>query len=89
MKEYRFYIDRKVTIWERDKFKITAKNKKEAIKKAKEEMSFPSYDESYVSETIFESIEDMLVDENKGMATIELYDRETDKLICDNKKGTN
>lgn len=42
---YYFYIDRKVTMWERDKYSVQATSEKEALKLIKKEFEDPTYQE--------------------------------------------
>jgi len=74
MKTFKFYIDQKITTWERIHFGIEAKNKKEAVSKAKEILKDAK---EYPNATRFEVLHDtsteMDIEENEGCATRELF----------------
>lgn len=85
MEKFRFKQDVKVTVWIRQSFTIDAENKEDALKKAER---FKTVDVlSEICEVELETLRDteelMLPEENGGSCTIELYD-EHDNLIGKN-----
>ena len=83
--KYKFYLDRKVTVWERDKFEIDADSKEEAINQIKQQFSEEG-NEFYIegeSETLYDTQEFMSPEENQ-VATIEIFDDETNEVILSN-----
>ena len=98
MTEFNFYIDRKVTIWQRDRYTIEAETEEEAIEAMKEEFDEPEFDEEkgfYETATIYDSEEELTPSENGDCATKELYagagsiGNEDGELICDNAPEEN
>ena len=84
---YKFYLDRKVTVWERDNFEIDAETKEEAINRIKQQFSEEG-DEFYIegeTETLYDTMEFLSAEENQS-ATIEIYDDETNECILTNWK---
>ena len=96
MSTYEFYIDRKVTIWERDVYTIPADSRAEAFEKAKElfydsEKWFTLEGDENEGDPIFEHTDtlyytsiDMKVEENNGELTQELIFADTMEKITDN-----
>ena len=85
MEKFRFKQDVKVTVWVRQSFTIDAENKEDALKKVER---FKTVDVlSEICEVELETLRDteelMLPEENGGSCTIELYD-EHDNLIGKN-----
>jgi hypothetical protein len=86
-KEFDFYIDEKVTIWNRLKFTIQAETLEEAKQKAifltaKEREEIEIYD----SELLFDTMSELDLEDNDSNSTIELYSEENDELLYDNGK---
>jgi hypothetical protein len=84
-KEFDFYIDEKVTIWNRLKFTIQAETLEEAKQKAifltaKERDEIEIYD----SELLFDTMSEIDLEDNDNNSTIELYSEENDELLYDN-----
>ena len=74
MQDFRFYIDQKITTWQRVRFTIHATTEEEATEKAKEFLKEPDEcPEESQYEIIHEANQDMSVEENEGNATRELY----------------
>jgi vacuolar-type H+-ATPase subunit H len=74
MQDFRFYIDQKITTWQRVRFTIQATTEEEATEKAKEFLKEPDEcPEESQYEIIHEANQDMSVEENEGNATRELY----------------
>ena len=89
MKEYRYYIDKKQTIWEREHYEIKAKNQKEADKIAKDIFNENPTDfiEPEEYETLYDTSEEMSVEDNAGFATKELFRCRDYKMLLDNGKN--
>lgn len=79
MKEFNFYQDHKVTIWERVHFKVKAPNYEQAVnllKGIKDRQVSECEDETIdisEGEMLFETSEDMTVEQNGGCATLEYF----------------
>ena len=83
--KYKFYLDRKVTVWERDMFEIDANSKEEAINQIKQQFSEEG-DAFYIegeTEILYDTIEFLPAKENQA-ATIEIFDDETNEIILSN-----
>jgi hypothetical protein len=88
MQRFDYYVDRKVTGWQRSHLTIEAVSKEEADMKVKEIVEDDNvYDEPHFveNETLFETFEQMSVEENDGQSTEELFDSDN-TLILDNTK---
>lgn len=89
-KEFEFYQDVKVTIWERQRFTIEAENREAAVKIAKKyaESDVANEIEDVDTEFLHDTEEIMTPEENGGCATIELYEFTgryfNNELIADN-----
>lgn len=86
MKEYRFSIDRKVTMWERDHYVVKSKNKKEALEEMKrkvleEDMHNADFIES---ENLVSTSVDLTIEENNGNPTLEILDEEKGVIVYKN-----
>lgn len=85
MKNYKYYIDKKNTIWIREYYDIEAKNQKEADKIAKtifkenEDFFEPS---EY--ETLYDTTEEMSLADNGGFSTKELFRDKDNKMLLHN-----
>ena len=85
MNTYRFYLDRKVSVWNRNHFYIKANSKKEAIDLIKEQYRQEG-DYIYIegeSETLYDTEEVITGKENQA-PTVEIFDEETEELILSN-----
>ena len=83
--EFDFYIDEKVTIWNRFKFSVEAETLDEAKEKAKfmtmnvrEDIDF---DDSLF---LYDTMETIEPEENKDNSTLELFCKEDDELLYEN-----
>ena len=89
MKNYRFYIDTKSTIWTRSYRQVEAESEEEAKKIAKGIFKDDNGECEYEIETLYDTQESISVVENMGFATEELYfenGRKTkDELLADNR----
>ena len=85
MEKFRFKQDVKVTVWVRQSFMIEAENKEDALKDVERFKTEDVTSEicEVESETLWDTEELMLPEENGGLHTIELYD-EHDNLIGQN-----
>lgn len=85
MEKFRFKQDVKVTVWIRQSFTIEAESKEDALKEVErfktEDVTSEICD--WDSETLWDTEELMLPEENDGFHTIELYD-DHDNLIGKN-----
>lgn len=92
MAQYDFYQDQKYTIWERTHFTIEARSQEEAVAKATSIIDSDIYfiEEENVrvvdTELLFDTIEELSVDDNVGNATKEIYmvAPHQDKMLADN-----
>lgn len=85
MEEFDFYLDSKVTMWRRETFSIKATSINqatamaiEAIKNGETHKYDPNHEEMY------DTAEDMSIEENNGNPTLELFDNNSNRLIWDN-----
>lgn len=72
-KSYDFFLDEKVTIWNRTFFHINAKNLKEAKIKAKEQFDSGQIENEYNFETLYETEISLNPENNGGRSTKELF----------------
>lgn len=75
MNSFRFFIERKSTIWQRDSYLISANSYEEAVEKMEEEFECESYEEEngfIETESLYDTQDDMTVEENQGSSTREL-----------------
>ena len=87
MKTFNFYKDQKQTIWYRGKFEIEAETYEEAVAKVKEMENDPrKYDEVDVRwDELYDTLEDMSVEDNGGQPTVEIYsDNDITDIIYQN-----
>lgn len=79
MARYDFYQDRKYTVWERTLFTVEARSREEAMAQAASMIRDNFYDTVEQSirignaEILYDTIEDLSVEENGGNATREIY----------------
>lgn len=84
-KKYKFYLGRKITIWERDKFEIDANSKEEAISQIKQQFSEEG-DTFYIegeTEILYDTQEFLSPKQNQA-PTIVIFDDETNEIILSN-----
>lgn len=72
MPTFRFYKDKKMTIWDRSYFEIEADSLEEATKEAIEYASSEDYAPDNI-ESMEDTMDEMTVEENHGDPTEELY----------------
>ena len=85
MKTFNFYEDEKVTIWNRTYFKVEAETQEEANEKVLEAIENGDISDfkHTTSKYMYDTVEELSVDENYGNPTIEIYNT-NDKLIYHN-----
>lgn len=95
-KTIKFYLDQKVTVWNRTSFEITAETEEEAREIAKQfinrggENEVAETDDERVdfieTETLYDTEEPMSVEENGNQPTLELYVESVspDSMIANN-----
>ena len=85
MKTFNFYKDEKVTIWNREHLTVEAETQEEANQKVLEAIKNGDISDfqHMTSEYIYDTVEELSVDENYGNPTIEIYNT-NDKLIYHN-----
>lgn len=82
MNNYRFFIDRKVTVWVREWHECESKTLEEAKKKMIDGFHDNECEETfYEQETLYDTIDSMEPGDNGGEPTAELY--------CDEEDGLN
>ncbi len=94
MGRFEFYQDEKMTIWFRTKFYVEAESEEQAVeivRKACEDATIKCDavgelgQEQYDCEYLYYTAESMLVEENDGCATIEVYDIHNNVIKCNGK----
>jgi hypothetical protein len=91
MQTFNFYADEKHTIWTRIEFTIKAETYEQALEKIKavEKDDYSViYDDEMDTEYLYETLEEMTPEENKGNATIEIHSEDTNELIYTNEIKT-
>ncbi len=85
--KFRFYIDRKISVWLREFHEVGAKSYDEAESIIKKMFTEGNTDDTFnEQEILFETQEDMSVGENGGQPTMELYNDKTGEMLLDNIK---
>jgi len=87
--EFDFYLDEKVTIWNRFKFSVEAETLQEAKQKAvylatKDRNEIDFYDCDF----LYDTQNEIEVEDNLGNPTLEIYSKTDDELLYDNSKAT-
>jgi hypothetical protein len=91
MQTFNFYADEKHTIWTRIEFTIKAETYEQALEKIKavEKDDYSViYDDEMDTEYLYETLEEMTPEENKGEATLEIHSEDTNELIYTNEIKT-
>jgi len=86
--EYNFYLDRKITVWERDTFAIEADTQDEAIEKMKllmERYDYQEQDGWVKNEQLLDTVNSLSPERNDYDATLMLLDAETQAELATNK----
>jgi len=87
MNKFKFYLDRKVTVWERDIFEIEAETKEEAIATvitaAKEDLYDGQLEFEGETGVLYDTQNFIEAEENQA-ATVEICDNETRSIIWQN-----
>ena len=89
MATFQFYTDTKVTMWERATFEIEAETRYEAIEMAKKCAKSDNYPSNVDYETLYDTSEELLVNNNNGEATKELYIDNEDMIWTNTNEGYN
>lgn len=90
METFKFYIDQKITTWQRVRFTIEAELENEAVEKAKEVLKDANEcPEESEYEIIHEANRDMSFEENIGNATRELYNNKGHEIANNKEEGIN
>jgi len=83
--EFDFYIDEKITIWNRFKFSVEAETLDEAKEKAKmitmNDREDIDFDDSLL---LYDTMEVIEPEDNDGNSTLELFCKEDDELLYEN-----
>lgn len=77
--EFLFYMDQKHTVWLRTWFSVDAKSQEEANEKVRE-----MYDNDEIegdTEYLYETLEEMSLEENDDMSTVEIYTERVDLVL--------
>lgn len=91
MKEFKFYQDQKVTVWERTYFNVKAEIYEEALQKIESLKNNSVLDNEKFGngnlhiELLSDTVQEMSVEDNQGWATIETYDEEGELLFANGK----
>ena len=84
-KEFEFYIEERLMIWNRLKFSVEAETLEEAKEKAKYMVTKEREDiEFWDNVMLYDTLTEMEVGDNEGNPTLELYCDEDTELIYDN-----
>ena len=87
MKTFNFYKDEKCTMWIRGRFEIEANSYEEAVaevNRLQENNDWYKIDIEY--ETLDETLEDILPEDNKYRPTMEIFSEDTKNEITNNAK---
>lgn len=69
--EYKLYVDKKCTVWERETFLVEADTQVEALEKI-EKLDSEAYGYFTEAETLYDTMSELSPEENNGEATIEI-----------------
>ena len=85
---FEFYVDRKVTIWAREKHSVDATSYEEARLIMIQSFDNREFDDTfYENDYLFETEHDMSPKDNEGRPTLELYsEMEHGKILSHNMK---
>ncbi len=86
MNNHTFYVDRKVTIWVRERHQVEAETYEEAEKKMIDSFKDNLYfDDTFVDqEWLYDTQQDLEPGDNGGFATIEMYSEDKPNVLIDN-----
>lgn len=85
MNNHTFYVDRKVTIWVRERHQVEAETYEEAEKQMIDSFKDNWYDNTFVDqEWLYDTQEDLEPGDNDGFATIEMYSEDKPNVLIDN-----
>lgn len=95
MEAFRFYQDRKVTCWERTHFEVSAGSYEEAVALVKswhgeDVLCFEDNEKVIITNecTLFETSENLSVEENAGEPTIEVFANNGEDIINNKPDNT-
>ena len=95
MQNFRFYQDRKVTCWERTHFEVSAGSYEEAVALVKswqgeDVLCFEDNEKVIITneDTLFETSENLSVEENAGEPTIEVFANNGEDIINNKPDNT-
>lgn len=77
--DFEFYMDQKHTVWLRTWFSVQARSQEEANEKARE-----MYDNDEIegdTEYLYDTLEEMSLDDNGDMSTVEIYTEHVDLVL--------
>jgi hypothetical protein len=86
MATYSFYLDEKVTMWERRSFVVESETFNGAIEQAKQMAMIDHLPDDVDHATLYDTSEYIPIEMNNGMATRELYNDENDEILWSNEK---
>lgn len=86
MATYSFYLDEKVTIWERRTFTIESETFNGAIEQAKQMAIIDHLPDNTYYETLYDTSEYLIIEQNNGIATRELHNEDNDEILWSNEK---
>ena len=87
MKTFNFYKDEKCTIWTRGRFQIEANTYDEAVAEVKRLQDTNEWNEIDIEyETLDETLEDILPENNNYHPTMEIFSEDTKNEITNNAK---
>jgi hypothetical protein len=87
MATFNFFVDTKVTMWERANFEVEADTYNMALEKALQMAKSGDYPDMTDYETLYDTAEYIPVKENHGQPTKELYSIYNDTTIWTNKNS--
>lgn len=84
MKTFDFYLDEKRIVWHRLRFSVDAENIEDAQKEAKKMIENDEDVDFYDADFLYETDEQMTIEDNKYQPTQELFCEETKQTLYDN-----
>jgi hypothetical protein len=87
MATFNFFVDTKVTMWERANFEVEADTYNMALEKALQMAKSGDYPDMTDYETLYDTAEPLSVKDNHGESTKELFNLSSDNIIWSNKNS--
>ncbi len=87
MATFNFFVDTKVTMWQRASFEVESNTYDMALEKALQIAKSSDYPDMTDYETLYDSAEHMSVKENHGQPTMELFSLSHASAIWTNKNS--